>query len=369
MRCIHVVAAFAAVWVVTPCSVLAGWVRLLEDDFSSGAVWSYEGVTNSSAQPLFRITGGVVEAEWDQSNYSYYWSDPYVLIPSRLLRLLPRALTDRDTFRIGATLQIEPGSVPDTTEFYQIANIGLYNPDEMGPDRAMDDNWSGNTVLLRDGSDFVEFNYWINNKSWGFNPSVQAVIGAHIEGVDGDYWPGAGADPMWHSTDMGADHWLPTGTSLYIEVTYYGAEVGPFARRAFAAVYSDAARTNILTVNGVDMYYWTLPLPTNRTFRVTHAGFYNYVAASWGGPNGAGRGTWDNLYVDQAVADIRAVSVENGPTLTFVAASGEVYRVETCTDAVSGIWQPLSVITAGADRVTLTLTNKALQTQWIRIAR
>ena len=369
MRHTVVVAACMAAVLLVPRVLLAGWVRILEDNFSFPLSWTYEGATNALGQPLFRPNAGAMEAEWDQTNHASYLGDPYVIIPFRLLRPLPRALTDSDTFRVGATLWIVPGSVPDTTEFYQIANLGLYNPDEMGPDRAMDDNWSGNTNLLRDGSDFVEFNYWINNKSWGFNPSVQAVIGAHIEGLDGDYWPGSSADAMWHSTDMGADHWLPEGTSLYVEVTYFGAASGPMARRAMAAVYTDPMRTNLLTVNGVEMYYWSLPLPTDRTFRVTHVGFYNYVAANWGGPNGGGRGIWDDLYVDQVEADVLAWSFDVGAALTFAAVSGEVYRIETCTDPMTGIWSPLTTVTAEIGRVTWALSNAVPPMQWIRVTK
>lgn len=363
-------ATWAALLVFTSLS-RADWVRLLDEDFSSTSSWSYEGATNASSQPLIRINTSTecVETEWNQANYADYGSDPYVLIPSRLLCPLPRRLTDRDTFRIGATLRIEPGSVPDTTEFYQIANVGVYDPLQMGPDRAMDDNWSGNATLLRDGSDFVEFNYWINNRSWGFNPSIQAMIGAHIEGSDGDYWPGSSADVFWHSSDMGPDHWLPEGTSLYVEVVYYGAAAGPRARRAYAAVYTDATRTNLLNVNGTDLFYWTLPLPTDRTFSVSHVGFYNYVVANWGGVIGFGRGIWDDLFVEQVEADLNGAEMAAHPVYTFAAVSGEVYRIESCSDPFSGLWQPLAVITANADRVTLALTHSTIEVQWLRIAK
>jgi hypothetical protein len=371
MHCRGIVPAVVAGLLVFATLSHADWVRLLEDDFSSAAAWTYEGATNAASQPLARIntSSGLVEAEWDQSNYADYGGDPYVLIPSRLMRSLPRPLTDRDTFRVGAVLRIEPGSVPDTTEFYQIANLGLYDPQQMGPDRAMDDNRSGNSTLLRDGSDFVEFNYWINNRSWGFNPSVGAVIGAHIEGLDGDYWTGSSFEPMWHSTDMGADHWLPEGTSLYVEVVYYGAAAGPIARRAYAAVYSDAARTSILTVNGTELFYWTLPLPTDRTFRVTHVGFYNYVARNWGGVHGAGRGAWDDLFVEQAEADFNAAAMADGPAWSFAAVSGEVYRIESCADLAAGAWTPLAVVTAQSDRVSFGLSDIVARAQWLRVVK
>ena len=214
------------------CGQLA---RILDEDFQTAGRGAYVGVTNAGGQPLFwhDPTNGVLAAEWDQGNYIDDWADPFVILPSCWLRPLGKTLTDRDTFRAGATLRLTPGSVPDTTEFFQIANFGLYNPAEMGPDRGMSDNWSANSELLRDGSDFVEFNYFIMNKSWGVNPCITATIGCHVEGSDGDYVTGTSADPMFHDTDMGADHWLPEGTNLYLELCYYGAETGAVARRAF----------------------------------------------------------------------------------------------------------------------------------------
>lgn len=335
----------------------AGWRRLLEDDFSSASEWQYEGATNAVAQPLFVVDTAAhhVIAEWNQTNYANYDGDPCVLIPSRLTRSLPRRLTDRDSFRFGATLTIEAGTVPDTTEFYPIANFGLYDPDQMGPDRAMDDNWSGNSNLLRDASDFVEFNYWINNNSWGWNPSITAVIGAHIDGVDGDYWTGSSYDSMWHGTDMGVSNWLPAETSLFVEVTYYGAESGTKARRARVGIFTDPTRTNLLTVNNVALYYWTVPLPADRTFSVSHVGFYNYVAQVWGGVPGRGRGSWADVYVDQGEGDFCQPAEANPLRVTFGAVLGEVYRLEVTEDLMSGVWTPLAVVTAMGDRVEFDL--------------
>ena len=76
---------------------------------------------------------------------------------------------------------MEPGSVPDTTEFYQIGVMGLYGLEHMGPDRTQSDNppyGSSNTNILKDGSDFVEFDYFIGRdiQVWGrMDPDIEAV--------------------------------------------------------------------------------------------------------------------------------------------------------------------------------------------------
>jgi hypothetical protein len=49
----------------------------------------------------------------------------------------------------------------------------------------MSDNWSGNSNLVRDGSDFVEASYFIMNGA-GWNPALIAAMGAHIEGTDAE---------------------------------------------------------------------------------------------------------------------------------------------------------------------------------------
>jgi hypothetical protein len=290
-------AALAGVATLASAPALGQWTSLLTDDFSTAVDWTYAGVQNGSSENLFRIEGGGVIAEWDQSNSYSGVGDPYTIVSSSLSRPLPVALTDEDTFRFGATVRLY--AVVDTTEFYQIANIGLYGLAAMGPDRTMSDNYSGNTVIVKDGSDFVEFNYFINNDSWGFNPNITATIGAHIDGADGDYTVGSSGDAgWWNSTDMGANHWLPTDQDLFVEVVYYGAAEDGSARRARAAIYTDAARTALLTVNGADMVYWTQPLPGDKSFELTHAAVFNYVGENWGGANGAGSGRFDDFYAD-----------------------------------------------------------------------
>jgi hypothetical protein len=305
---------------------------------------------------------GNVSAEWDQSNNYRGWpNDPEVITPSRFSRPLNRVLTDRDTFRFGVTMQITPGSVPDTTEFYQIANFGLYDLSQMGPDRLMNDNFSGNTVIVKDGSDFVEFNYFINNNSWGFNANIQPTIGTHITGFDGDYIVGSTLDAgFWHNTDMGADHWLPEGTNLYIEIVYYGGATNAFARRTYGAVYTEPGRTNLLTVNGVAMYYWTLPVPTTKTFCVSDFAFFNHVGANWGGVSGAGAGTYDDVYAERYVEPgvIFSNALQSGLFVTtWAAVSGQTYVLEHCTNLGAGVWETNAVIQAAGE--TLTFTNPA----------
>ncbi len=278
------------------------WQGVLAENFDvdPGANgWSYQGVQNAGANDLIRWnSAGYVDAEWDQSNHFKSWDgaamDPYEIQSSSYSRSLSVTLSDDDTFRFGATLSIN--SVVNTTEFYQLANFGLYNMSQMGQDRAMSDNWSGNINLVKDGSDFVEFNYFIQNESFGWNPMTQSTIGAHIDGLAGKYISGSGTDPMFHETDMGAGNYLPTGTDLYVEVTYFGAT----NRRAHSAIYTDSGRTQLLSVNGVEQYYWTEPLSAEDSFTVTHVAFFNYAASNWGGPNGAGSGTFDDFYSDLA---------------------------------------------------------------------
>ncbi len=283
------------------------WNSILQENFDAdpSGNWSYAGQLNGSSQALIRwdSTNGRLAVEWDQSNNYAGSGDPYTIQPSRYARSLPVTLDDSQTFKFGAKLRIS--SAVDTTEFYQVANVGLYNLSQMGDDRTMSDNLSGNTNAVKDASDFVEFNYFIQNKSWGFNPMTQATVGAHITGTVGDYTVGSGivGDALWHDTDMGADHWLPLDTDLFVEVIYYGAETGAKARRAHSAIYTDPARTTLLSVNGVQQYYWTQALPTDDHFALTDAGGWNYVGENWDGTNGAGSGTLDDFYVMEEVPE------------------------------------------------------------------
>ncbi|MDY7009513.1 MAG: PEP-CTERM sorting domain-containing protein [Planctomycetota bacterium] len=278
----------------------SAWETIFQEDFSfdPSTNWSYDGRLNVNSQPLIHWNGanGNLDAEWDQSNHYKDWEgaagiDPYQIEPSSYSRPLGRTLTDADTFEFGATLRIS--SVVNTTEFYQVANFGLYSLAEMGDDRTMSDNWSGNTTIVKDGSDFVEFNYFIQNDSFGWNPMTQCTIGAHIEGLTGDYTTGSSGDSQFHDTDMGAGNWLPTDTDLYVEVIYHGLT----SRRAYSAIYVDSDKTTLLEVNGVQQYYWAVPLPSDDHFTLTDATFWNYVGTNWGGVKGSGSGTFDDIYV------------------------------------------------------------------------
>ena len=341
-------------------SAHAYWHNLLTDDFSQAGAWSYQGATNISGQPLFRYdpVNQVVQAEWDQANRFNDHGDPYFIINSVFHHPLAQPLTDRRTFRFGGTLNIVTRSIPDTTEFFQIANFGLCNLAVTGPDRTMTDNWSGNTTILKDASDFIEFNYFINNNSWGFNPNIQPTIGAHIDGLDGEYTVGSGTDTgFWNNTDMGPDHYLPTDTNLYIEVIYYGAATGSLARRAYAAIYTEPERTNILFVNGVSMHYWTQPLPEDQFFTLTDFAFLNYPTANWGGANGIGMGSFDDVYADLHIAEGEFFAKHmNGEhlTLSIGAISGAVYQIESCSDLALGNWITNEVTQAGGEVVTFT---------------
>lgn len=333
----------------------AYWHSLMSDDFSvvDTNAWSYEGVTNAAGDPLIGHPAGAseVHAEWSQSNLYVGAGDPYTIVPSRFARRLARRVTDRDTFRAGATLNLATGSVANTWEFHQIANIGVYGLVDMGPDRTMSDNWSGNSALLKDASDFVEFNYFINN-CWG-GPNITAVIGAHIEGVDGAYTTGTNMA----QTAMGEDHWLPEGSNLYVEVSYFGGETGALARVAHCAIYTEPERTNLVVVNGVGMSYWTQALPTNEEFTATHFAFFNYAGANWGGANAEGAGAFDDAYVRRWVppGEVFSNSVEaGGMVITWAAVSGSTYQVECCADLAAGGWTPVGVVTALAETACWT---------------
>jgi hypothetical protein len=287
------------------------WTTILSENFNTdpSANWSYSGRQNATSQNLIRwnAASGNLLAEWDQSNHYKDWGgtsplDPFEIEPSSYRRPLSQTLSDTDTFKFGAALQVN--SVVNTKEFYQVANFGLYNLSNMGADRTMSDNFSGNSNLVKDGSDFVEFNYFIQNESFGWNPMTQCTIGAHIDALGGNYFVGSNTDAMFHGTDMGASNWLPTATDLYLEVVYYAD-----TRRAYSAIYTDSARTALLSVNGVQQYYWTIPLPTGEHFTLTDAAFWNYVGANWGGANGSGSGMFDEFYVSLYVPEPATMTV------------------------------------------------------------
>jgi hypothetical protein len=331
----------------------AAWLRLVHEPFDAvlSNAWTYAGVPGSGGQDLFQhdATAGVVRAEWSEDNYFDSSGDPFVISNSHYTCRLPRPLADRQTFRVGATIRIEPGSIPDTTEFWQIASFGLYNLAESGPDRTLADDWYGHANPVKNAGDFVEMNYFINNDSFGFNPNISATIGGHVRGnTDMRYVTGSGQDTgYYHLTDMGAGHYLPEGANLYAELTYFGAETGAVRRRAHVAIYEDPARTNILSVNGVAMFYWTQPLPDGEGFRLAEAGFMNYPTLNYGGVVGAGRGAFDDLYVDLFVApgEIYDAGREgHGAVVRWGSIAGSNYTV-LVADRL-GAWHTGAVVTA-----------------------
>jgi hypothetical protein len=315
-----VVVALAAAALAGTGKAGIAWQTILSEDFSTNPSlrtdpnerWTYAGKQNGGGNDLIRWNdaNGRVDAEWDQSNRYDDWDgvagaprNPYIIEPSKYSRPLGKTLTDNQTFKIGVKFRIT--SQTDTTEYYQLANVGLYNLSQMGDDRCMSDDWSGNSTLIKNGSDFVEFNYFIgNNSDWDFYPMTVATIGPHIEpGSSSTYVIGWLSDSNWHNSSMGADHWLPLNTDLYAEVTYFGAATDWTARRAQSAVYADANRTQLLSVNGVEQYYWTKAVPAGDHFTLTDAAVWNYVGSNWGGTNGTGSGSFDDLYVMQAVPE------------------------------------------------------------------
>ena len=363
----------------------ASWLRIAGDTFDTPPSnrWTYVGATNGAAQPLFRYDAGAqrIAGEWSQTNL-YAGGDPCTVLNSRLAMPLGRTLTDRQTFRFGATIRIDPGTVPNTLEFYQIATFGLYNldPAVAGPDRAQSDNFSGNTTLVRDANDLVEFNYFINNDSFGFNPFVQGTLIARMPTNETDatayYVTGTGGDPMFHNTDMGMNHYLPTASNLFVEVTYYGAATGAVARRVQAAVYTDAARTNLLSVNGVPLYYWTQAAAGTRTFDVTHLGLLNYAGinftVSFGDstPDGAGAGSYDDLYVDLDVPECGLADTRPAPggiATTWASVTGATYTLLRADDPAAANWSTAAVLQAASD--FLTATNAAAQPSGIWAVR
>lgn len=347
----------------------AGWWRLLEDDFATDVsnLWTYAGVTNGSGQAMFRYDAANqrIAAEWSQAGHFDGSGDPYVILPSALARALPRQLTDRDTFRVGGVVRIDAGSIPDTTEFFQIASFGLYNLESAvwGSDRAQSDNFSFNGSLLRDANNLMEFNYFINNESFGFNPFIQATLIAEMPPAEQDstayFVTGTGSDPFFHDTDMGADTYLPAETNLYVEFTYYGGVTGDAARRVHAAIYTEPDRTNLLTVGGVPMYYWTKPAPASQTFRLGHAAMVNWPSVNFtvlfGGstPDGEGTGAYDDVYVDLFVTPGETLSA-SGDVVTFAAVPGQSYAVMAAGSLVNGTWTTVDVVAATADVVAWT---------------
>jgi len=275
------------------------WTTIFSEDFNSNpAGWSYQGVQNAGSQDLERWNGGgYLNAEWDQSNDI---ADPVMMVDgngdpvvdpwgfvvyycptmtnSCYSKPLGQTLTDADSFRFGAKLKLT--SLAETTELYQIANFGLYDLNNTGPDRT----WSSGGTLDQ-AKDFVEFNYFICTSWLGRN--IQPTICSD----DGTLVAGTSSDPNWPATHMGTDG-LPLNTDLYVEVTYYAS-----LRRAYAAVYTDPERTVLLNVGGEDVEYWTNALPADKSFSLTDVAFYNYVAMNWGGANGAGAGEFDDFYV------------------------------------------------------------------------
>lgn len=362
------------------------WVPVFRDDFSSdpSSSWTYEGVSNALNQALFRYDAAEqrVAGEWDQGNAYNGAPDPQVIRNSRLTHPLGRVLTDRDTFRFGATIRIQPGTIPDTLEFFQIANFGLYNldPGQWGDDRGLSDNFSGNTQLVRDANDLIEFNYFINNNSFGFNPFIQGTLitalgPGQLDAVSptNHYVTGTGSDYLFNDTDMGLNNYLPTDSNLFVEVVYHGASSDTAtARRVYMAIYTDEARTNRLLVNGRDMFYWTKPAPPGRAFRVSSFGLLNWASVNYtvlyGGstPDGAGAGSYDEVYVDVAAADgeIMRVTEPGQPVVTWAAVSNRSYAVLGAPALEPALWTTSMVVTAQGVLVTVTTTPSASVHFW-----
>ncbi|MCO5061024.1 MAG: hypothetical protein M9963_03325 [Kiritimatiellae bacterium] len=177
------------------------------------------------------------------------------------------------------------------------------------------------------------------------------------------YTTGSGSGDSWyHGTDMGADNYLPEETDLYVEVAYYGAATGEVSRRAWTAIYTDAQRTNLLEVNGVPMFYWTQPLPATNTFEVTHVAFFNYVAPNWGGANGEGAGSFDDVAVQWGVSEGRIITASRDPSsfaLTWAAESGTTYAVVSQTNLLGGVRTTQALVTATSEAAGWTNTASA----------
>ncbi len=266
----------------------AQWTTILSEDFSNPAAhgWAYTG---PAGEALLSAAGGVLQAEWDMDRGLDRSGDPWVFENAYYHRSLGCALTDANSFRFGATLQI--ASIVNTTTFYEVANFGLYDLAHQGADRGFADDYSGNTTLVDNPKNFVEFNYFIGTAYNGRN--IQPTIAASQAG---QITSGSSTDPMWHDSYLGEEA-LPTDTDLYVEVTYSAD-----TRRAKAALYSDEARTNLLTVDvggmDVEVYYWTQALPEDQHFTLTDLAFVNYATQDWMGyTDGGGMGSFDNLFV------------------------------------------------------------------------
>jgi hypothetical protein len=272
------------------------WTNILTENFETDPAargWSYSGVTNSGGADLFAPSDGQLGAEWDQLNYTdatfneeQFVTEVSTIENSRFSRPLGQTLTDADRFRFGATLTLT--SQAQTSEFHQIASFGLYDLANSGPDRTF---LSGGSIPQ--AKDFVEFNYFItNDQTWALGRNVQPTLAA--EG--GMYVAGNAADasyPARHFPSL-----LPEGQELFIEVEY-----DPYLRRAYAAIYTDAARTTLLEVDGVAVEYWTNQLPAGEAFSVSDVAFFNYAGYGWGGAPSVpatGSGLYDDLYVATA---------------------------------------------------------------------
>jgi len=208
----------------------------------------------------------------------------------------------------------------------------------------------------------VEFNYFAGDDSssafFPFSRSAEMTIGAHTAQY-GDYhfnYQGYG-DPWFHSTAMGAGGRLPEGTNLYLELIYYGAATNDTARRGYLALYTDEARTQTLMVGTQQMFYWTWPVPPDRTFTVTHAGFYNHVSLAYYGDPVRAQGTFDDLQVEQGFADAEMVfsrMTPEGAVVQWASEPGGTYAVLGANDLVNGSWSTQAVVNADADFAALT---------------
>ena len=155
----------------------------------------------------------------------------------------------------------------------------------------------------------------------------------------------------------GAGGRLPEETKIFLDLVYYGAATNDTARRGYMALYTDEARTQILQVGTQQMFYWTWPLPADRTFAVTHAGFYNYVNVVYAGDPVRAAGTFDDLQVEQGFADAEVASARMstaGVILEWASETGGTYHVVTSDNLMSGPWTTQAVVQAGSAFTALT---------------
>jgi hypothetical protein len=316
---------FGAVLSMSADADAAGWQTVLSEDFSPASTgWTYQGVTDGQTD-LFRLTGSSVAATWDQLNLYDMYTSPQTLVPSRLTKPLGTTLTDADTFRFGVTLNLTGYSI--TSELFQIAPVGLYNPSAGGPDRTYSDD------AVTDACDFVEFAYYIGN-SWG-GRSAQATIGAHSDTMWGNYVTGWGDNPWYNATLTGTAGTLPMGTSLYVEVTY-----NSLTRQLHAGVYTDSQRLQILSVTNSDtqlpvpQYYYTRAMAADEHFSVTDAGFYNWVGGWWFDTPGTGSGQFDDLYVQRFEHTRWVCSDTSGPWVSAASWSNGIVPDAVGAEAV-----------------------------------